>query len=196
MARSAHKRIGILGGTFNPVHNGHLHLATHALKKLRLNKVIFIPAYIPPHKKIYDKVKTSDRLRMLRLAAKGKRRFAISEYEMTRKGTSYSIRTAKFLKAKFGKNAKLFFLIGADSLAGLKKWKGIDALMELLQFVAFSRPGFGMKRGLKGVIKLAIPKKNVSSEKIRRLVRKGRPIGGLVPGNVLLYIKKKGLYKK
>ena len=88
MGRSASKRIGILGGTFNPVHNGHLYLAGKALAKLRLDKVIFVPAFLPPHKKIYGRISASDRIRMLRLAIDGKRKFAVSLYEIKKTGKS------------------------------------------------------------------------------------------------------------
>ena len=82
MGKSVSKRIGILGGTFNPAHNGHLHIAGCALKKLRLDKVIFVPAFIPPHKKIAPGVTTKDRLRMLGLALAGKKKFEVSQYEV------------------------------------------------------------------------------------------------------------------
>jgi nicotinate-nucleotide adenylyltransferase len=196
MGRSVGKRIGILGGTFNPVHKGHLYVAEQALRKLRLDKVIFVPAYMPPHKKISGNVSARDRVRMLRLAVTGKRRFSVSEYEIRARGASYSIRTARFLKRKSGKDTELFFLVGADSLAELGSWKDILKLLGLLRFVAVSRPGFSMKSGYTGLIKLRVPGKAISSSNIRKLIREGKTIRRFVPERVSGYIKRHGLYGK
>ena len=194
MARSVNKRIGILGGTFNPVHNGHLHIAKAALKKLKLDKVIFIPAYLPPHKTLKGKVKPSYRVKMLKEALRGKKRFELSLYEIKRKGTSYSIRTAKHLRKKYGKYAEIFFIAGTDSAKSLKTWKDIDKLLSFIKFVAFPRPGF--KAGLKSkkVLYISAPKKSISSTEIRRLARKEKSLKGLLPKGVENIIKVKKLY--
>jgi nicotinate-nucleotide adenylyltransferase len=194
MDKSANKRIGILGGTFNPVHNAHLHIAKLTLKKLRLNKVIFVPAYIPPHKKIYGNIKANDRMRMLRLAVGAEKRFLISPYEIKKRGKSYSIKTVRFLKKKYGKQARLFFLIGSDSLKGLGRWKEIRSLFKLTQFVVIPRPGFGMRGAPSGVLRVSAPAKDISSTKIRRYLSKGRSVKGLVPNNVYRYIRSHKLY--
>lgn len=194
MDKCVNKRIGILGGTFNPVHNAHLHIAKQALRKLRLDKVIFIPAYIPPHKKIYGNVTTNDRIRMLRLVLSGEKRFMISLYEIRKKGKSYSIKTIRFLKRKYGKRARLFFLIGADSLKGLPRWKDSAGLLKLAQFVVVPRPGFAMRSGAPGILKVYIPKKDISSTKIRRLLREKKPIKRFVQKEVYRYIKEHKLY--
>lgn len=187
-------RIGILGGTFNPVHNGHLYIAKQALKKLHLDRVIFIPTYIPPHKKIEGRVKANDRLHMLRLAIKGKEKFTISLYELRKRGKSYSIKTARYIKKKYGKFSKIFFLTGSDSLAELKSWKNIAKLMDMLEFVVLSRPGFKIKKGSLNILKINIPGKDISSTRIRRLLTEKKSIKGLVPKEVFNYIKKKNLY--
>lgn len=187
-------RIGILGGTFNPAHNGHLYVARQALKRLRLNKVIFVPAYIPPHKKLSGGAKVSDRLKMLRLATSGERRFSVSEYEIRKKSVSYSIKTVRFLKKKFGKDSELFFLIGSDSLIGLKRWKNVKELLRLLQFAVISRPPFNIKNDVTGVIKLKASGKDISSTRIRKFLKEGRPITRFVPKNVHKYIKRRKLY--
>lgn len=196
MARSGNKRIGILGGTFNPVHKGHLHVARHALEALNLNKVIFVPAYIPPHKKIRGTATATDRLKMLRLAIGSKKNFELSAYEIKKKGRSYSIKTARFMRKKYGKSAKLFFLIGADSLKELKKWKDIKSLFRILRFVVFPRAGFNAgKRAFPNILKVSAPKKEISSTGIRRFTKKGKPIKRFVPGGVYKYIKEKKLYR-
>ena len=172
-------RIGILGGTFNPVHNGHLYIADKAFKKLHLDKVIFVPAYVSPHKKKPVGTRPLDRLEMLRLVIGSDGRFDVSAYELKKRSTSYSIDTVRFLKKKYGKNSKLFFIIGADSVRGLRKWREIRSILKLARFVAFSRT-----------------EKDVSSTDIRERLRHNRPIKALVPGEVSAYIEKKGLYRK
>lgn len=194
MAKSAHKSIGILGGTFNPVHNGHLYVAECARKTLGLDEVIFVPTYMPPHKKIHGNAKTKDRIKMLRLSLSGKTRFTLSLYEIQKKDRSYSVRTAKFLKKKLGLQSQLFFIIGADSLKDLKKWKDFPELSKFVRFVVIARPGFGMKSAPPGVLKIRVPGKDVSSTEIRRMAKKQKPLKNLVPRAVSTYIKEKGLY--
>jgi len=194
MGRYANKRIGILGGTFNPVHNGHLYLARQAICRLRLDKVVFVPAYIPPHKKIRNKIKAKDRVAMLALAVKKNSKFSMSQCEIKKKGTSYSVNTAVTLRKKYGKHAKLFFLIGADSFRGLKKWKDIGKLLKIVNFAVFSRPGFPLALKLPGVYRIKMHGKRISSTEIRRLAFEGRSFGRFVPGAVSRYIKKRRLY--
>jgi len=205
MGKSVSKRIGILGGTFNPAHNGHLHVARQALKKLRLSKVIFIPTYISPHKKISGGATVEDRLRMLHLATGENSRFSVSLYEIKAKGKSYSVKTARFLRKRYGKRAELFFLIGADSLAGLTRWKEPSRLFKLLRFAVFARPGFKLNAGPpaprlrraspSNILKVQVPGKKVSSTAIRRLARSGKSVRGLLPHKVFRYIEKRKLYR-
>jgi len=195
MGKFASRRIGILGGTFNPVHNGHLYVANEALKKLRLDKVIFVPARIPPHKKIHAGATAKDRLRMLKMALAGRKKFRISMYEIKKMGTSYSIRTALYLTKKYDKDAKLFFLIGADSLAGLSKWKKIGALREIVRFAVAPRTGFKIKGKLPGIVKLSIMKKSISSTEIRRLAKGHKQLKGLVLPEISKYIRERKLYR-
>lgn len=187
-------RIGILGGTFNPVHSGHLHMAKVALRKLRLRAVIFVPTFIPPHKRVRANISAEDRVRMLQLALEGNKRFTISLYEIRRKGISYSINTIKYFKKKYGSNAELFFLIGADSLMGLKTWKSIKRLLELAQFVVIPRPGFNAKKAPSNIIEIRTLGKDISSAAVRKLIKKGRSIKRFVPKKVFRYIKRRGLY--
>ncbi|MFH1380585.1 MAG: nicotinate-nucleotide adenylyltransferase [Candidatus Omnitrophota bacterium] len=188
-------RIAILGGTFNPVHNGHIHLAKEAAKKLCLNKVIFTPTYIPPHKLVRRPVPPGDRLKMLRLAVSKSKKFEISQYELEKKGRSYSINTARAFKRKCPKDSELFFLIGADSLSGLRKWKDIAKLRKIIKFVAAPRKGSSKKPPYKDIVIIDVPKRNVSSTEIRRRLHSDRSIKGLVPKTVEMYIKRRKLYR-
>ncbi|MCK4463723.1 MAG: nicotinate-nucleotide adenylyltransferase [Candidatus Omnitrophica bacterium] len=196
MAKSVNKqkRIGILGGTFNPIHSGHLNLAGHAKKILSLDKVIFVPAYIPPHKKIENGISPKDRLNMIGRAIRNEKSLMLSLYEIKRPRKSYSIDTLEYFKKKYGSKAKLFFLIGADSLIGIHSWRHIKKALKLAQFVVCGRPDYSLENCPKGINKINIPQKDVSSTKIRTLLKKGKSIKGIVPAAVEKYIKTKHLY--
>jgi len=187
-------RIGILGGTFNPVHNGHLHIAGEAVKKLKLDKVFFVPARIPPHKKIKGIAAAPDRLNMLRLALRGKKKFSILLYEIQRRGKSYSVSTAKYLRRRYGKGARLYFIIGEDSLEGLRQWKDIGELMKIVQFAVFPRSQRSPVKKNKSVLRLRAPKKEISSTGIRNAVRAHVSIKEKVPAGVRKYIETHKLY--
>jgi len=188
------RRIGILGGTFNPVHRGHLHLAKHAARKLKLDKIILVPANIPPHKKIEGNASPKDRVAMIRRAIKGNKSFSLSLFEILKKKKSYSIATLRHFNKTFGPKAKLFFIIGADSVEGISKWKDIDNALRLAQFVVFSRSGYSQKKYPLGIEKVNMPKLNISSSEIRRLIKKGKSIKGLVSPTVHKYLRNKRLY--
>ena len=187
-------RIGILGGTFNPIHNGHINLAKNAYRKLNLNKVVFVPAYIPPHKKIRVNVKAKDRFMMLKAVVTRLPGIEISKYEINRKKITYTIETAKFFRRKYGKNTQLFFLIGSDSLKDLHKWRKIGELQKILKFVVFTRPGYAMKSNMKNILKIKIPKKDISSTEIRNLLRKNKNVKRFLPKTAYKYIKTRKIY--
>ena len=187
-------RIGIFGGTFDPIHDGHINLAKSAYKKLHLDKIVFVPAYIPPHKKISVNVKAKDRFAMLKIAMECFSGFDISKYEINRKKITYTIETAKFFKKKYGKNTQLFFLIGSDSLKDLPKWRKIGKLQKILKFVVCTRPGYAMKSNMKDIVKIKIPKKDISSTKIRSLLRKNKSAKRFLPEKVYEYIKTRQVY--
>jgi len=196
MAKSANKvkRVGILGGTFNPVHLGHLGLASQAMKKLSLSSVIFIPTYIPPHKAIRGNASPSDRVNMIRLAIKNNKSFRVSLYEINRKRKSYSIDTIKYFKKRMGRGSELYFLVGSDMLKGIRLWKDIRSILEIVNFVVCSRPRYTIKQYPVPIQRLRIVTKDVSSSQIRRLTGGKRSLKGLVSPKVATYIKKKGLY--
>jgi len=133
-------RIGILGGTFNPIHIGHLILAEEALSKLRLDKVVFVPAYIPPHKHVEGSVKPKDRLKMVELAIADNGSFEVSTFELEAKKKSYSIDTLKEFREKYGEGAQLFFITGSDLLKDLFSWKNVNEIFKMSKFIVANRP--------------------------------------------------------
>ena len=187
-------RIGILGGTFNPIHKGHIKLASGARRKLKLDKIIFVPANIPPHKIGLNILPAKERYKMVSLALKALPYFDVSDYEIMSKGTSYSIKTIKAFKRKFGKNAKLFFLTGSDSLSQLNMWKHLDKIINLSEFVTVNRPGHKVI-DVEGITAINIPTLNISSSDIRGRVKKGLSVEKFLPKQVYEYIKKRGFYK-
>lgn len=188
-------RIGILGGTFNPIHTAHIKLAELVKERLKLDKVIFMPAYIPPHKKDPDIIDAELRLEMVKCAIEDKPGFEASDMEINRKGTSYSVDTLKLLKEKHGPEAELFFIAGSDSLDELPMWKDIDRVFELSHFVVATRPRFPLKNVPREVEVLQIPEMDISSSDIRNRLREGKSIKGIVPEKVIAYIRRKKLYK-
>jgi len=135
------KRIGILGGTFNPIHIGHLAIAEWSYEKLKLDKVIFVPTYLPPHKSSRGVIDAKTRYKMVELAIKDNPHFEISDFEIKKGGKSYSIDTVRYFSEKFNKDTKLYFIIGEDCLSTLHKWKEIEKLVSLASFVVVNRPG-------------------------------------------------------
>jgi len=190
------KRIGIFGGTFNPIHSGHLIIAQEVCRHLNLNRIIFVPAYIPPHKNNQDLANAIDRYEMVKIAIKNNPKFKVSASEIKRKGKSYSIDTLREFKSRFGNNASLVFIIGADSVKELKYWKEISNINKLVKFVVVNRPGYLIKYLPRGTQRIDIPLINISSSQIRRLIKRGSSVRYLVPDAVLRHILKKGIYIK
>jgi len=188
-------RIGILGGTFNPVHIGHLTIAQMVHEQLKLDKVIFVPSYLPPHKSGKRIVSPKDRSHMLRLAIKGNAHFKISDFEIKKKGKSYSIDTVSYLRDQYPKDAKFFFIIGSDLLPGLHTWRRIDDILKIVSFVAVNRPDFkGTRSKIKAKL-IATPGLQTSSSYLRQRLTKGNTVKYLVPDDILQYIKKRRLYR-
>jgi len=187
-------KIGILGGTFNPIHIGHLILAEEARERLGLDRVIFVPTYLPPHKDNADIAPASDRLKMLRLAIHGNRYFSVSDIETKRDGRSYTIDTIKEFKAIYPKD-ELYFIIGSDLLKYLDDWKDLNEIIKMVKFIAATRPGYPLEKIPSYIQTMAIRAVDVSAFEIRSCVREDRSFRYLVPEGVFNYIKKKGLYK-
>lgn len=187
-------RIGILGGTFNPPHLGHIALAGEAARRLELDKVIFIPALLPPHKTLKDN-NPSLRYKMVVLACRNNPLFEVSTLELDRNKVSYSVDTLRELKKMYGPSAQFFFITGSDSLKELKTWKENKKLLKLARFVVAKRPGFPVQGLKRGMIVLDAPFLEIASFEIRKRVKSSRSIKRLVPEAVRKFIKDKGLYK-
>lgn len=186
-------KVGILGGTFNPIHIGHLILAEEAREKLGLEKLIFVPAYLPPHKDSTDIAPAKDRLAMVGLAINKNKAFSVSGAEITRKGRSYTIDTIKAFKEHYPQD-ELYFIIGSDLLEYLDAWKDLGDIIKLVKFVAATRPGYPLERIPQYISTLAIRAIDVSGFEIRARVKEGRSFRYLVPDAVHEYIKKHKLY--
>ena len=135
-------RIGILGGTFNPIHNGHLKIAEEVLKRLGLDKILFMPAYIPPHKDKEGIIDARHRIEMVRLAIADNPGFELSFIEIERGGVSYTIDTLRELGHIYGKKAELFFIIGIDAFLEIEAWKDAEALLASCNFIVIMRTSF------------------------------------------------------
>ncbi len=189
-------RIGLFGGTFNPVHNGHVTLARVAKTGLKLDKVIFVPAYIPPHKDAALIIDAKDRLCMIELAIGKSAGFEISRYEIDKEKKVYSVETLRHFKDTCPEDTEIFFLAGADSLPELGTWKDVDKIFTLCRFIIFSRPGFSKDNSKLKVETIDMGEVNISSTRIRECIRKNNPIGDMVPKQVADYITENNLYKQ
>jgi nicotinate-nucleotide adenylyltransferase len=190
------KRIGILGGAFNPVHLGHLTAAQMVREQLKLDKVIFVPSNLAPHKKRKNVAATADRLAMVRLAIKDNPYFEVSDIEIKREGKSYSIETVAYFRDYFSPGTRLYFIIGSDLLPTLHTWKHMDDVQRIVSFVAVTRAGYREKESMVKVKLIAVPGPQTSSSDIRRRIMSGKTVKYLVPDNVLDYIDQKKLFKK
>jgi len=199
-------RLGILGGTFDPIHLGHLRTAEEIGQELDLERVYLIPSASPPHKTEELVTPFDHRLTMTRLAIGGSSLLDALDLEGRRAGPSYSIETLKELHSIFKPDPDLFFILGIDAFLEINTWKEYERLFDYAHFVIISRPGyrkeklepFLLKSGLE--IKTLTIKEttlmDISSTHIREMVQQGKSIRFLVPGAVRDYITKKGLYKK
>lgn len=187
------KKIGILGGTFNPPHIGHLIIANEVLDALELDEVRFMPNHVPPHKEKTEEVTDLDRMAMLEDAIAGHPSFYIEGIEIERKGTSYTHDTIKLLKER-EPNSEFFFIIGADMIEYLPNWHRIDELVELVQFVGVKRPGYNEKTEYP-ITMVQVPQMFISSSMIRRKLRTGKTVKYLLADSVAKYIKGNDLYE-
>ncbi|MEY4639548.1 MAG: hypothetical protein RLY13_546 [Actinomycetota bacterium] len=188
-------RLGVLGGTFDPIHNGHLFAANEVAELLNLDRIIFVPTA-----ESWQKTEFSDsklRLKMTRLAIRGNKTFKASAVDINRGGATYTVDTLADLQAQ-NPGAQLVFIVGADAVAGMDSWKDVEKLGELAEYVAISRPGYSFEqpKSLKvPVLRLEISALNISASEIRERVKANKPIEYLVPPAVAKFILKHRLYR-
>jgi nicotinate-nucleotide adenylyltransferase len=190
-------RVGVMGGTFDPPHNGHFRIAAAVASGKHLDRVIFIPASRPWQKSGY--ADAEDRLAMTALGAASDARFEVSRIELDRKGPTYTIDTMVAL-AEHLPGAEFFLILGADAAINLDTWHRIEDLGGVTKVVAVTRPGFdpsklSLPAGAPNVEVLEVAPVDVSSSEIRAAVRRGEPIDGLVPRQVAEYIAEHHLYQ-
>lgn len=197
-------RLGIFGGSFDPVHLGHLAAAEQAAYGLALARVLFVPARHQPLKEQAPRASDADRLAMLELAVAGNPRFAVSALELERPAPSYTVETLRALAAQYGPDCELYLLLGVDAVNTLDRWREPDALLRLARVVAMSRgnvrePDWSLLSGIvpdaRSRIELLLaPNVDVSSRDLRRRVAAGEPIRYQTPDAVRAYIAAHGLY--
>jgi nicotinate-nucleotide adenylyltransferase len=219
-------KLGLLGGSFNPVHDGHLAIARHTREALELDQILFIPTGHPPHKPNGGLAPAQDRYEMVRLAIAPDSAFTISDVEIRRPGKSYSIDTIRQLQQEYGPDIQLFFLIGLDAFLDFPSWRDPRTLLELCSFVVLSRPGLSFRSlstvsllppipypsladldagrvfrieaqiGGQRLICLKQPPCPISASDIRARIRQGLPVANLLPPLVESYILRHHLYQE
>lgn len=217
-------RIGLLGGTFNPIHNAHLAIARQAREMLELDRVVMIPSGDPPHKPSNGLASAKDRYEMVRLALASDPYLVISDVEVRRSGKSYSIDTVRLLQQEFGNETRLHFLIGLDAFLEFATWREPETLLTLCSFVVLSRPGLSFQAlstvpliprlpqaslmdldqgrtvrldvqiGLQSLICLRVPPSTVSASDIRGRIARGASTANLLPPAVESYILQHHIY--
>ncbi|MBS7344489.1 MAG: nicotinate-nucleotide adenylyltransferase [Caryophanon sp.] len=186
------KKVGILGGTFNPPHLGHLLMANEAMHALSLDEVRFMPNAIPPHKHVAYMPHDAQRVDMLRHLIDDEPRFSIEQYELEIGGTSYTIDTMRALVAR-EQTTQFYFIIGGDSIDTLHTWKCIDELTQLVTFVGILRPG-STGESVYPVVRLQTPQIDVSSTLLRARLAQQQTVKYLLPAPLEAYIRKERLY--
>ena len=197
-------RLGILGGTFDPVHLGHLAAAEEAAYRFDLERVLLLPARHQPLKEHGPWASDEHRLAMLRLAAGGNPRLAVSTVELERPAPSYTVDTLRLLRAVHGPSCELYFLLGIDAVNALDRWREPAALLRLARVIAMSRsdvrePDWSLLRAIAPDVEerielLAVPDIDINSQELRRRVAACEPIRYQVPDAVWVYIEEQGLY--
>jgi nicotinate-nucleotide adenylyltransferase len=194
----APRRIGIMGGTFDPIHNGHLVCAEEARMQFRLDEVVFVPAGAPWQKR--DVSPAEDRYLLTMLATASNCHFSVSRIDIDRGGPTYTVDTLRAFRAFYGERAELFFITGTDAVAEILTWKDPEAVLDEAHFIAANRPSYSLSdrhRELFGdrVSVMEIPALAISSTDIRKRVAEGRTIRYLLPREVREFIEQRGLYR-
>jgi len=191
-----------MGGTFDPIHHGHLLTAEEALWQFELDEVVFIPTGQPWMKSEREVSPAEDRYLMVVIATSSNPSFSVSRLEIERQGPTYTVETLRSLREEYADAVDLFFITGADAMLEIFQWKDSVETLSLAHFIAATRPGYDLSSVEGGALTehpdvtvMTIPALAISSSDIRERVRKGRPIRYLVPEGVQTYIEKAGLYR-
>jgi nicotinate-nucleotide adenylyltransferase len=196
--RRAARRIGIMGGTFDPIHHGHLVAASEVASRFLLDEVVFVPTGQPWEKASYEVSTAEDRYLMTVIATASNPRFQVSRVDIDRPGPTYTVDTLRELRASYGPKVDLFFITGADALAKILSWKDADQLFDLAHFIGVTRPGFRLSDDhlpAATVSLVQVPAMAISSTECRERVGAGMPVWYLVPDGVAQYIAKRQLYR-
>jgi nicotinate-nucleotide adenylyltransferase len=193
------KRLGVMGGTFDPIHHGHLVAASEVAHFFALDEVVFVPTGQPWQKADRSVSAAEDRYLMTVIATASNPRFSVNRVDIDRPGLTYTIDTLRDIAAIYGPDVELYFITGADALAQILSWRNADELFKLAHFVGCTRPGHTLQDpGLPGgqVSLVEVPALSISSSECRQRVRDGEPIWYLVPDGIVQYINKRGLYQE
>ena len=195
------RRLGVMGGTFDPIHYGHLVTAEEALVQFGLDAVVFVPTGRPWMKQGREVSPAEDRYLMTVIATASNPRFQVSRIDVDREGQTYTVDTLRGLAAE-NPDAELYFITGADAMLEILEWKDPEEILTLAHFIAATRPGYDLARfdsttiaGHANVSLMSIPALAISSTDVRERIRDGRPIRYLVPEGVKSYVEKAGLYR-
>jgi nicotinate-nucleotide adenylyltransferase len=195
------RRIGLMGGTFDPIHHGHLVAAEQARWQFDLDTVLFIPTGQPWQKPV-GVSPAEDRYRMTVIATASNPAFEVSRVEIDHPGPTYTVDTLRRLRAELGEDARLFFITGADAVLHILTWKDREEVLALAEFIAATRPGYDLERlterlplARERLHPMEIPMLAISSTEIRARVARGAPIQYLVPDGVVEYVAERGLYR-
>nr|WP_106581241.1 nicotinate-nucleotide adenylyltransferase [Murinocardiopsis flavida] len=189
--------MGIMGGTFDPIHHGHLVAASEVAHFFHLDEVVFVPTGNPWQKDPAHVAPAEDRYLMTVIATAENPQFGVSRAEVDREGPTYTIDTLREMRQVYGPDVDLFFITGADALGAILSWRNVDEFFDLAHFVGCTRPGHrladpGLPEGKVSLVE--VPALSISSTECRERVRKGEPIWYLVPDGIVRYINKTGLY--
>jgi nicotinate-nucleotide adenylyltransferase len=193
------RRLGVMGGTFDPIHHGHLVAASEVAALFELDEVVFVPTGKPWQKSGTDVSPAEDRYLMTVIATASNPRFTVSRVELDRPGPTYTIDTLRALRSETVGAVDLFFITGADALAQILSWQSVDELFELAHFVGVTRPGYALhldeRLPADAVSLREVPALTISSSECRARVARGLPVWYLVPDGVVQYIAKRRLYR-
>jgi len=198
LRRRATRRVGIMGGTFDPIHHGHLVAASEVASRFLLDEVVFVPTGQPWQKPEYEVSAAEDRYLMTVIATASNPRFQVSRVDIDRGGPTYTVDTLREMRAAYGPKVDLFFITGADALEKILSWKEASELFALAHFVGVTRPGFVLSDAHlpdATVSLVQVPAMAISSTDCRARVAAGQPVWYLVPDGVVQYIAKRHLYR-